>query len=198
MTMRVVGLTGSIGMGKSTTAAMFRARGLPVHDADRAVHRLYAGEAAHAIEALFPGVSDGRDGIDRAQLAARVLDSPSALAKLEAVIHPLVRKSEAAFLERARRDARRLVLLDIPLLFETGRAETLDVVVVVTAEPEVQRARVLARAGMSTEKFERLLARQLPDREKRRRAHYLVDSGSGIAAAERQVDAILASLAFVA
>jgi dephospho-CoA kinase len=196
--MRVVGLTGSIGMGKSTTAAMFRARGLPVHDADRAVHRLYAGEAAHAIEALFPGVSDGRDGIDRAQLAARVLDSPSALEKLEAVIHPLVRKSEAAFLERARRDARRLVLLDIPLLFETGRAETLDVVVVVTAEPEVQRARVLARAGMSTEKFERLLARQLPDREKRRRAHYLVDSGSGLEAAERQVGAILASLAFVA
>ena len=196
--MRVVGLTGSIGMGKSTTAAMFRARGLPVHDADRAVHRLYAGEAAHAIEILFPGVSDGRDGIDRAQLAARVLDSPSALEKLEAVIHPLVRKSEAAFLERARRDTRRLVLLDIPLLFETGRAEMLDVVIVVTAAPEVQRARVLARAGMSTEKFERLLARQLPDREKRRRAHYLVDSGSGIEAAERQVDAILASLAFVA
>src|SRR5688572_763673 len=196
--MRVVGLTGSIGMGKSTTAAMFRARGVPVHDADRAVHRLYTGEAAAAIEALFPGVSDGRDGIDRARLAARVVDSPSALEKLEAVIHPLVRKSEAAFLEKARREARRLVLLDIPLLFETGRAESLDVVVVVTAGPEVQRARVLARPGMSTEKFKRLLARQLPDREKRRRAHYLVDSGSGFDAAERQVDAILAALAFVA
>ena len=196
--MRVVGLTGSIGMGKSATAAMFRARGLPVHDADRAVHRLYAGEAADAIEALFPGVGDGRGGIDRARLAARVLESPSALEKLEAVIHPLVRKSEAAFLEKARREARQLVLLDIPLLFETGRAETLDVVVVVTAEPEIQRARVLARPGMSAAKFEGLQVRQLPDREKRRRAHYLVDSGLGFDAAERQVDAIVASLAFIA
>jgi dephospho-CoA kinase len=195
--MRVVGLTGSIGMGKSTTAAMFRARGVPVHDADRAVHRLYRGEAADAVETLFPGVRDGRGGIDRARLAARVLDDPSALEKLEAVMHPLVLRSETAFMEKARREARRLVLLDIPLLFETGRAETLDVVVVVTAEPEVQRTRVLARPGMSAAKFERLLARQVPDGEKRRRAHYLVDSGSGLAAAERQVDAILASLAFI-
>jgi dephospho-CoA kinase len=196
--MRVIGLTGSIGMGKSATASMFRAKGLPVHDADKAVHRLYAGDAADAIEALFPGVIDGREGIDRARLAARVLDSPSALEKLEALIHPLVRKSEAAFLEKARREARRLVLLDIPLLFETGRAETLDVVVVVTAEPEIQRARVLARPGMTAAKLERLLARQLPDGEKRRRAHYVIDSGSGFDAAERQVDAILAALAFVA
>jgi dephospho-CoA kinase len=196
--MRVVGLTGSIGMGKSTIASMFRARGVPVHDADKAVHRLYAGDAAAAIEALFPGVLDGREGIDRARLAARVLDSPSALEKLEAVIHPLVRKSEAAFMEKARQEARRLVLLDIPLLFETGRTETLDVVVVVTAEPEIQRARVLARPGMTAAKLERLLARQLPDQEKRRRAHYVIDSGSGFDAAERQVDAILASLAFVA
>jgi dephospho-CoA kinase len=196
--MRIVGLTGSIGMGKSTTAAMFRARGVPVHDADAAVHRLYAGEAADEIEAAFPGVREAEGGIDRVRLAARVLDKPAALATLEAVIHPLVRKSEAAFLEKTRREAQRLVLLDIPLLFETGRAGTVDIVIVVTADPEVQRMRVLARPGMTAAKFETLLARQLPDQEKRRRAHYLVDSGLGFDAAQRQVDAVLAALAFIA
>ena len=195
--MRVIGLTGSIGMGKSTTAAMFAARGVPVHDADAAVHRLYAGAAVERIEAAFPGVRNA-EGIDRARLAERVVDAPAELARLEAIIHPLVRESEAAFLEKAHADGRKLVLLDIPLLFETGRAGTVDVLLAVTAEVEVQRARVLGRPGMTAEKLEALLARQMPDREKRAQAHFIVDSGRGFAEAERQVGAILAALAFMA
>jgi dephospho-CoA kinase len=193
----VIGLTGSMGMGKSTTAAMFRARGVAVHDSDAAVHRLYAGEAVEPIAAAFPGVVvDGR--VDRARLSERVLGDRTALARLEAIVHPLVRKSEAAFLGKARTDGRRRVLLDIPLLFETGRENDVDVVVVVTADPETQRARVAARPGMTEEKIDALLARQMPDAEKRRRAHFLVDSGRGFAAAERQVAAILAALAIPA
>lgn len=195
--MRVVGLTGSIGMGKSTTAKMFAARGVAVHDADAAVHRLYRDEAVTLIGAAFPDVV--KDGVvDRGLLAAHVVGHPEALARIEGIVHPLVRASEERLVERARAEGRRLVLLDIPLLFETNGTERVDAVVVVSATAEIQRARVLARPGMSEEKFAALIARQTPDAEKRRRAHFLVDSGRGLAAADREVAAILAALTYSA
>jgi dephospho-CoA kinase len=193
--MRVVGLTGSIGMGKSTTAKMFAERGVPVHDADAAVHRIYRGEAVEVIEATFPGVAEG-GVVDRAKLAARVVDDAEALAWLEAIVHPLVRASENAFVDRMRNEALRLVVLDIPLLFETGAVDRVDAIVVVTADAKVQRERVLGRPGMTEARFEALLARQVPDAEKRRRAHFLVDSARGMDAARREVSAILSVLAF--
>ncbi|UES42341.1 dephospho-CoA kinase [Roseibium aggregatum] len=189
-----IGLTGSIGMGKSTTAKMFAAEGIPVHDADATVHALYSGRAAPLIEAAFPGtVSDGK--VDRTLLSPHVLGKPEAMKKLEAIVHPLVREEEQLFLKRARADHRRIVMLDIPLLFETGGEARVDVVVVVTADADVQRDRVLARPGMSEVRFEAILAKQMPDAEKRRRAHFLVDTGRGMEAAERQVRAILKALA---
>ncbi len=189
-----IGLTGSIGMGKSTTAKMFAAEGIPVHDADATVHALYSGRAAPLIEAAFPGtVSDGK--VDRTLLSPHVLGKPEAMKKLEAIVHPLVREEEQLFLQRARADHRRIVMLDIPLLFETGGEARVDVVVVVTADADVQRERVLARPGMSEDRFEAILAKQMPDAEKRRRAHFLVDTGRGMEAAERQVRAILKALA---
>lgn len=191
--MRVIGLTGSIGMGKSTTASMFARRGVAVHDADRVVHRLYAGEAVAEIEAAFPGVSS--DGtIDRARVAERVVGRPGELARLEAIVHPLVRRSEERFLERTRAAGERLVLVDVPLLFETRDPSESDILVVVSAGAEVQRARVLARPAMTEEKFAAILARQTPDAEKRRRAHFVIDSGRGFAAAERAVDSVLKAL----
>jgi dephospho-CoA kinase len=194
---RIIGLTGSIGMGKSTTAAMFRAKGVPVHDADAAVHRLYRSEAVAEIERTFPGVTAG-GVVDRAKLAERVAGDDGALARLEALVHPLVRSSEEGFLVRSREAGRRLVLLDIPLLFETGGQGRVDAVVVVTADAETQRRRVLARPGMTAARFEALLARQTPDIEKRRRAHFVVDTGHGFEAADRKVSAILRALASVA
>jgi dephospho-CoA kinase len=192
--MRVIGLTGSIGMGKTTTAAMFAVRGVPVHDADAAVHRLYRGAAVAPLEAAFPGVT--ADGVvDRARLAERVVGDPEALARLEAIVHPLVQESQRAFLREARAGGHRLAVVDVPLLFEAGGAERVDIIVVVTADAEIQRARALERPGMTEEKLAALLARQVPDAEKRRRAHFLVDSGHGFDAAERQVDAILRALA---
>jgi dephospho-CoA kinase len=192
--LRVIGLTGSIGMGKSTTAAMFARRGIPVHASDAAVHRLYQGPAVAAVEAAFPEVtSEGR--IDRVKLSERIVDDPAALARLEAIVHPLVRQSEEAFLADIAAGGHRLALLDVPLLFESGAAPRFDIIVVVTAAAEVQRARVLARPGMTETKFASLLARQLPDAEKRRRAHFVVDSGRGLAPAERDIDAILRALA---
>ncbi len=180
-------------MGKSTTAAMFRARGVPVHDADAAVHRLYAGVAAPLIEAAFPGVV--RSGVvDRAALAARVVGQGEAMQRLEAIIHPLVRGAETAFLETARQAGAALVLLDIPLLFETGAEGRCDGIVVASCPADMQRARVLARPGMSAEKFEGILARQMPDAEKRRRAHFVVETGLGLEAARRQVDDLLRAL----
>jgi dephospho-CoA kinase len=191
--MLVLGLTGSIGMGKSTTARMFARRGVPVHDADRAVHRLYQGEAAGAVEALFSGVT--QEGVvNRRRLAERVGADPTALAALEALVHPLVRKSEESFVAAMRRAGAPIILLDIPLLFETDGARRVDAIIVVSADPGIQRRRVLARPGMSKQKFSALLARQLPDREKRRRAHFLVDSGRGLDLAERAVEAILRAL----
>lgn len=192
--MRVVGLTGSIGMGKSTTAAMFAARGVPVHDADAAVHRLYRGSAVSTLEQAFPGVTvDGK--VDRGRLAERVVGDPQALSELEAIVHPLVRESERLFLEEVRAGGHRLAVVDVPLLFETGRVDGVDVIVVVTADAAIQRERVLSRPGMTEEKLETLLARQVPDGEKRRRAHFIVDSGRGFAFAGRAADAILRALA---
>jgi dephospho-CoA kinase len=194
VSVRVIGLTGSIGMGKTTTAAMFAARGVPVHSADAAVHKLYRGEAVAPLEAAFPGVAV--DGVvDRARLAERVVGDADALARLEAIVHPLVRESEREFLRDRRAGGYRLVVVDVPLLFEVGASDRVDVIVVVTAAPEIQRARVLARAGMTEARFNSLLARQIPDAEKRRRAHFLVDSGHGFDAAARQVDSILRALA---
>jgi len=194
--MIVLGLTGSIGMGKSTTARMFAAAGVPVNDADRAVHMLYRGPAVAPVEAAFPGVAvDGV--IDRGRLGERVLSDPDAMKALEAIVHPMVRDEENAFLERARASLARCAVLDVPLLFETGRQGRTDAVVVVTADADVQRARVLARDGMSAARFEGILAKQMPDAEKRRRAHFLIDTGHGLDPAERAVRAILDAVAFM-
>jgi dephospho-CoA kinase len=188
----VLGLTGSIGMGKSTTASLFADRGVPVFDADAAVHALYAGPLAQAVEAAFPGTTaDGR--VDRAALGRWVAGDPDALARLEAIVHPAVRAEERRFLQRAAVTGTPLVVLDIPLLFETGREADVDAVVVVSAPAEVQRERVLARPGMTVERFEGLLARQVPDAEKRRRADVVIDTGAGLEAAARAVEAVIAN-----
>jgi dephospho-CoA kinase len=193
--MLTLGLTGSIGMGKTTTAAMFRARGVPVHDADATVHRLYAGDAVPLIEAAFPGATFA-GVVDRARLAAAIVEDAGALKRLEAIVHPLVQREEARFLEGARDEGRTLVVLDIPLLFEAGARDRVDAVLVVTASPDVQKRRVLARPGMTEEKLAALLARQLPDAEKRRRAHFLVDTRHGLEA-RRQVDTVLRALRYM-
>lgn len=197
--MITLGLTGSIGMGKSTTAAMFARHGVAVHDADRAVHRLYGqgGAAVAPVGDLFPdAVAEG--AIDRAALAAIVQRDRASLAALEAVVHPLVRDEETRFLAAARAAGRRIALVDVPLLLETGGEQRVDMVVVVTATPEIQRARVLARPGMTEERFAAILKRQMADAEKRRRAHFVIDTGHGLAAAERAVADILAALAAAA
>lgn len=191
--MIVVGLTGSIGMGKSTTAAMFRDEGAPVYDADAAVHAIYApgGAAVGPIEAAFPGVT-GPDGVDRAALSARVVGRPEDLKRLESIVHPLIGQSRGVFFEAAK-DAD-IVVLDIPLLFETGGEKAVDAVVVVTAPADIQRARVLDREGMDEAKLDAILARQMADVEKRARAHFVVDTGQGLDHARAQVRDILATL----
>jgi dephospho-CoA kinase len=186
----VIGLTGSIGMGKSTTAGFFADAGVPVYDADSAVHRLYAGEAVALVEAAFPGVSN-REGIDRGELARRVVGDAEAMKRLERIIHPLVRREEERFLAEAQRAAVPVVVLDIPLLFEAGAAHRVDAIVVVTAPAEMQRERALSRPGMTEDKFQALLAKQMPDAEKRRRADFVVDTSQGFDSARRQVRAIL-------
>jgi dephospho-CoA kinase len=191
--MILLGLTGSIGMGKSTTAKMFVEEGVPVHDSDEAVHRLYAGEAAPLVEAAFPGtVVDGR--VDRERLSRHVIGNAHAIRQLEEIVHPLVRADASRFLERHRSAGAPLAVLDIPLLFETGGRSRVDKVVVVTASPEMQRERVLARPGMSAEKFEAILARQVPDAEKRRLADYIIDTGYGMEAAREQVRRVIADV----
>src|SRR5215470_1192523 len=177
-------------MGKSTTSRFFAEAGVPVHDADMAVHRLYAGEAAPIIDAEFPGVSNA-EGIDRDKLAKRVLGDPEALRRLEGIIHPLVRREEVRFLDEAERAGAPIAVLDIPLLFETGADHRVDAVVVVTAPAEVQRERAFRRPGMTAEKFQALLAKQMPDAEKRRRADFIVDTSKGFDSAREQVHAIL-------
>jgi dephospho-CoA kinase len=188
--MFVLGLTGSLAMGKSTTARVFAEAGVPVHDADAAVHRLYEGEAVAAVEAAFPGATAGGK-VDRNKLAAQVLDDPAALQRLEGIVHPLVRESERRFLAQAEEAGAVLAVLDIPLLFETGGDRRVDAVVVVSAPPEVQRRRMLERPGMSEQKLSALLARQLPDAEKRRRADFVVDTSLGFDAARAQVREII-------
>ena len=191
--MIVLGLTGSIGMGKSTTAKIFVEEGIPVHDSDEAVHRLYAGKAAPLIEAAFPGTV--RDGVvDREILGRHVIGNAAAMKRLEQIIHPLVRAGADAFLDRARDAGAPVAVLDIPLLFETGGRGRVDKVVVVTAPADVQRERVLARPGMTVEKFEAILARQVPDAEKRRLADFVVETGHGLEAARAQVRDIIAEL----
>ena len=191
--MIVLGLTGSIGMGKSTTGKMFSDFGVPVHDSDEAVHRLYRGKAVPLVEAAFPGTTAGGT-VDRAKLAERVLGDPAALKRLEALVHPLVRADATAFLKRHHAAGAQLAVVDIPLLFETGGQERVDQVVVVTAGPEVQRERVLARPGMTEEKFEKILAKQVPDEEKRRLADFVIDTGRGMEAARLAVADIIEEL----
>ena len=191
--MIVLGLTGSIGTGKSTTAAMFRDFGVPVHDADATVHDLYRAEAVAPVAALFPDALENGI-IDRKALSAVLARSPERFGELEAVIHPLVRARETAFLDAERRNGAPLVLLDIPLLYETGGEKRVDKVVVVTCDPQVQRERVLARPGMTEEKFQLILSRQMPDAEKRRRADFIIDTGRGLDAAREQVEEIIARL----
>ncbi|KQT43185.1 dephospho-CoA kinase [Aureimonas sp. Leaf454] len=191
--MIVLGLTGSIGMGKSATAALFEEEGVPVHSADAAVHRLYAGKAAPAVEALFSGtVVEGV--VDRERLAARVLGDAEALKALEALVHPLVREEETAFLDAARARGEPLVVLDIPLLFETAGEGRVDRILVVTAPADVQRARILARPGMTPERFAAILDKQMPDAEKRRRADVVIDTSRGFDAARAEVRALVERL----
>ena len=192
--MFILGLTGSLGMGKSTTARFFAEEGVPVHDADAVVHRLYEGEAVAAIEAAFPGAT-ARGKVDRDKLAARVLGDDAALERLEAIVHPLVHAAERRLLAAAQARGEKVAVLDIPLLLETGGDQRVDAVVVVSAPAEVQRARVLERRGMTMEKLEAILAKQMPDAEKRRRADFVVDTSCGFEAARAQVRAILATIA---
>ena len=191
--MFILGLTGSVGMGKSTTAKFFAEEGVPVHDADAAVHRLYEGEAVVPVEAAFPGTT-ANGKVDRDKLAASVVGDVEALKGLEAIVHPLVRAAEQKFLADAQAGGAKVALLDIPLLYETGGESRCDAVVVVTAPEHVQRARVLAR-GTSEERLAGILARQLPDAEKRRRADFVVDTSVGFEGARAQVRDILARLA---
>lgn len=188
--MIVLGLTGSIGMGKSTTAKMFVEAGVPVHDSDEAVHRLYAGAAAPLVEAAFPGTTINGT-VDRARLSSAVLGNPSAIKRLEQIVHPLVRADADAFVEDNRGRGLPLVVLDIPLLFETGGRNRVDKVVVVTAPADIQRERVLARPGMTAAKFAAILANQVPDAEKRRQADFIIDTGKGIVTARQEVRRII-------
>jgi dephospho-CoA kinase len=188
--MFVLGLTGSIGMGKSTTAAIFRKLGVEVHDSDAAVHALYQGEAAPVIDAAFPGTV--RNGVvDRGALAAQVLDDPDALKRLEALVHPLVRESRRQFIEAAKTRGDRLVVVDIPLLYETGAESEVEAVLLVTAPESVQKQRIAARQGMTEAKLAAIMAKQMPDEEKRRRATFIIDTSTGHADAEQQVRELL-------
>lgn len=191
--MLLIGLTGSIGMGKSTTAAMFREAGVPVYDADAAVHDLYdvGGAAVGPVGEAFPGVvKDGK--VDREALRQRVLGQPDALKRLNAIVHPLVGRDRIGFFDQAKAEDADMVVLDIPLLFETGGHANMDAVVVVTAPPEMQRERVLARPGMTPERLDAILAQQMADAEKRARAHFVVDTSRGLEAARAQVAEIIA------
>jgi dephospho-CoA kinase len=192
--MFVLGLTGSIGMGKSTTARFFAEAGVPVHDADAVVHQLYEGGAVQAIEMAFPGTTTNSK-VDRDKLGRRVLDDAAALARLEAIVHPLVRAAETEFLTAAAASGAKVAVLDIPLLFETRSDARVDAVVVVSAPPDVQRERAFERAGMTDEKLRAILAKQMPDDEKRRRADFVVDTSEGLDSARAQVHGILRAVA---
>ncbi len=188
--MFILGLTGSIGMGKSVTATMFAEEGVPVHDADAVVHRLYEGEAVPLIEAAFPGTT-GNGKVDREKLGQRVLGDADALKRLEQIVHPLVAAARDKFLSDAAKNGAPVALLDIPLLYETKGEGRCDAVVVVSAPADVQRERTLARPGMTEQKLETILAKQMPDAEKRRRADFVVDTAQGFDHARAQVRDIL-------
>jgi dephospho-CoA kinase len=192
--MFILGLTGSIGMGKSATAKMFAEEGVPVYDADAAVHRLYEGEATPQIEAAFPGTTSAGK-VDREELGGRVLGDGAAIKRLEQIVHPLVAQARERFLAEAASKGAKVVVLDIPLLFETGGDKRCDAVVVVSAPPDIQRARAFERPGMTEQKLAALLAKQVPDEEKRRRADFVVDTSKGFDAARTQVRDILARVA---
>jgi len=188
--MLILGLTGSIGMGKSTTAKLFAEAGVPVYDADAAVHRLYEGEAVPAIEAAFPGTTvDGK--VDRARLSALVVHDPAAMKQLERIVHPMLGASRKKFLDQAERSGAPVAVVDVPLLYETGGENRVDAVVVVTTSPEVQRERILARDNMTGEKLDAILARQLPDSEKRKRADFVVDTSHGLEPVRARIRDIL-------
>ncbi len=191
--MLIAGLTGSIGMGKSAAAARFRERGIGVFDADAEVHALYSGPLAQEIEAAFPGTtSDG--SVDRAQLSKVLLASPARFKDLEALVHPRVRDAQRAFLQREAAKGARVAVLEIPLLFEGGADKLTDLTIVVSANASVQRARVLARPGMTDAKFHEIVRRQMPDEEKRKRADFIVDTNGAIPACNAQIDAILSRI----
>ncbi|GAA5539591.1 MULTISPECIES: dephospho-CoA kinase [Brucella/Ochrobactrum group] len=191
--MIILGLTGSIGMGKTTASNMFAEAGIPVYSADDAVHRLYSGRAAPLIEAAFPGtVTNGT--VDREKLSATVIGKPDALKKLEAIVHPLVREEEEAFLREAEAQGSAIALVDIPLLFETGGEKRVDRIVVVSAPADIQRARVLARPGMTEEKLDAILARQIPDAEKRARADFVLDTSGSFDNLRQQITAVIEKL----
>ena len=191
--MLILGLTGSIGMGKSSTAKLFAEAGVPVYDADATVHQLYEGEAAPAIEAAFPGTTaDGR--VDRKKLSVRVVHDPAAIRQLEQIVHPMLGASRQKFFDDAERSGAPVVVVDVPLLFETGGEKRVDAVVVVTTSPESQRERILARGTMTSEALDALLARQLPDAEKRKRADFVVDTSHGLDPVRAQIKDILAEV----
>ncbi|MBR1248914.1 dephospho-CoA kinase [Bradyrhizobium sp. AUGA SZCCT0169] len=191
--MLILGLTGSIGMGKSTTAKLFAEAGVPVYDADAEVHKIYEGEAAPAIEAAFAGTTvDGK--VDRARLSAQVVHNPAAMKQLEQIVHPMLGASRKKFFEDAEAAGKPVVLLDIPLLYETGGEKRVDAVVVVTTTPEIQRQRVLARGTMDEARFDAILARQLPDAEKRKRADFVVDTSDGLDPVRARIRDILAEV----
>jgi dephospho-CoA kinase len=191
--MKILGLTGSIGMGKSTTAKLFAEAGVPVYDADATVHRVYQAEAVPAIEAAFPGTTaDGK--VDRARLSAKVVHDPAAIQRLEQIVHPMLRSYHQKFLEEAEQAGAPVVVMDVPLLFETGGEKRVDAVVVVTTAPEVQRERILARGTMTAETLDAILARQTPDAEKRRRADFVVDTSHGLDPVRARIRDILAEV----
>jgi dephospho-CoA kinase len=191
--MLILGLTGSIGMGKSTTAKLFAEAGVPVYDADAAVHQLYEGEAVPAIEAAFPGTTAGGK-VDRNKLSARVVHDPAAIRQLEQIVHPMLGASRQKFFDDAERSGALVVVVDVPLLFETGGETRVDAVVVATTSPENQRERILARGTMTNEAFDAILARQLPDAEKRKRADFVVDTSHGLDPVRAQIKDILAEV----
>ncbi len=192
--MLILGLTGSIGMGKSTTAKLFAEAGVPVYDADATVHKVYEGEAVPAIEAAFPGTTaDGK--VDRARLSAKVVHDPAAMKRLEQLVHPMLRSHHQKFLDDAERSGAPVAVVDVPLLFETGGEKRVDAVVVVTTSPEIQRQRILTRENMTEEKLDAILARQMPDAEKRRRADFVVDTSHGLDPVRAQIRDILDRLA---
>ncbi|MBM3607041.1 MAG: dephospho-CoA kinase [Alphaproteobacteria bacterium] len=188
--MLIIGLTGSIGMGKSTAASIFRSLGVPVHDSDACVHELYRGPAVEKIEQAFPGAT-ANGAVDRAKLGGMVLGNAEALKKLESIVHPLVAASRDAFLSEITRQGHHLAVFDIPLLFETGAYREVDLIAVVSTDFETQKHRVLQRPGMSEEKFSAIVNRQTPDAEKRRRAHVIIDTNHSIAHARQQIETFL-------